>query len=402
MPVATGWVCAAVSSRVGFPNLLDGAEPTGKGRNFPAALFRYPDPSTEFTITRLTDPAHSSMLPASYGRAVSKHNFLIYASDMTGRFEAFRMDLKNGQSRQLTEAENLDPASLALTPDDRGFCYLDGDRVMEASLSNLRTREVYRLPAGFEGSGLSVAEDGLVSAITERSGVGEKNAASEKSPAPENSGSSEKSAAPAPEKVPEAKPAEYRLEVVNMLKGDATKLAESADEIHDPIPRPRRASILYRRAGAVWLGNYDGQQDYKLRLADGETGPARWSPDGRTVLYLNYPADRTKLHNLREFTPDTNEDKMLATTTQFVAFSPNADASVFVGASGSKASPHVLLLVRAVKRELTLAEHRASDPRMVSPVFSPNSQRVFFMSDQHGKPAIYTMAVDKLVEETSA
>jgi oligogalacturonide lyase len=39
---------------------------------------------------------------------------------------------------------------------------------------------------------------------------------------------------------------------------------------------------------------------------------------------------------------------------------------------------------------------------MVSPVFSPNSPRVFFMSDQHGKPAIYTMAVDKLVEETSA
>jgi oligogalacturonide lyase len=376
MPVASGWVCAAVSSRVIFPNLLGGAEPTGKGRNFPAALFRYPDPSTEFSVTRLTDPAHSSMLPPSYGRAVSKHNFLIYSSDITGRFEAFRMDLKTGQSRQLTEAENLDPASLALTPDDHGFCYLDGDRVMEASLSNLRAREVYRLPTGFEGSGLSVAEDGLYAAISEKSG--------------------------APEKSPDAKPSPYRLEIVNMLKGDTTKLAESSDEIRDPIPRPRRASILYRRAGAVWLGNYDGQQDYKLRLADGETGPARWSPDGRTVLYLNYPADRTKLHNLREFTPDTNEDKMLAATTQFVAFSPNADASVFVGASGSKASPHVLLLVRAVKRELTLAEHRSSDPRMVSPVFSPNSQRVFFMSDQHGKPAIYTMAVDKLVEETSA
>jgi oligogalacturonide lyase len=387
MPAATGWVCAAVSTRVLFPNLLDGAEPGGKGHNFPATLFRYPDPSTEFPVTRLTDPAHSAMLPASYGRAVSKHNFLIYSSNITGRFEAFRMDLKNGQSRQLTEAENLDPASLALTPDDRGFCYLDGDRVVEASLSNLRAREVYRLPAGFEGSGLSVAEDGLYAAISEKSPVSDKSASPEKTAAPEKS--------------PEAKPAQYQLEIVNMLKGDTAKLAESSDEIRDPIPRPRRASILYRRAGAVWLGNYDGQQDYKLRLADGETGPARWSPDGRTVLYLNYPADRTKLHNLREFTPDTNEDKMLAATTQFVTFSANADASVFVGASGSKASPHVLLLVRAVKRELTLAEHRASDPRMVSPVFSPNSQRVFFMSDQHGKPAIYTMAVDKLVEETS-
>jgi oligogalacturonide lyase len=71
-----------------------------------------------------------------------------------------------------------------------------------------------------------------------------------------------------------------------------------------------------------------------------------------------------------------------------------------VGASGSKAAPYVLLLVRAVSRELTLCEHRASDPAMVAPTFSPNSQRVFFGSDQHGKPAIYTMAIDKLVEET--
>ena len=48
----------------------------------------------------------------------------------------------------------------------------------------------------------------------------------------------------------------------------------------------------------------------------------------------------------------------------------------------------------------TLAEHRASDPKMVAPVFSPNSQRVYFSSDQHGKPAIYTMSVERLVEET--
>ncbi len=165
----------------------------------------------------------------------------------------------------------------------------------------------------------------------------------------------------------------------------------------------RRASVLYRReVCGLWLANYDGQQNYRLRLAEGETGPASWSPDGRSVLYLNYPAEPHKLHAMREFTPDTNEDTHIADTTQFIGFERNADASVFVGASGSKASPHVLLLVRSVKRELTLCEHRASDPRMVSPVFSPNSQNIFFGSDQHGKPAIYSMAVEKLVSETDS
>jgi oligogalacturonide lyase len=151
----------------------------------------------------------------------------------------------------------------------------------------------------------------------------------------------------------------------------------------------------------LWLANYDARQNYRLRVAEGAIGPALWSPDGRSVYYLSYPPDGThKLHSLREFVPDSNEDTAIADTSQFVGIGRNADASVFAGASGSKASPYVLLLVRTVKRELTICEHRASDARMVSPVFSPNSQRVFFVSDRHGKPAIYSLAVEKLVEET--
>jgi len=90
----------------------------------------------------------------------------------------------------------------------------------------------------------------------------------------------------------------------------------------------------------------------------------------------------------------------VAETSQFVRFRANADASVYVGASGSKASPYLLLLIRAAGRELTLAEHRASDASLVAPAFAPNSQFVIFVSDRHGKPAIYWIAVDKLVSET--
>lgn len=277
------------------------------------------------------------------------------------------MELKSGESRQLTESADFDPASLTLLPGDREFCYFDENRVMLGDLRNLKAREVYRIPDGFErGRGLSVTEDGQHAAIVEKKG------------------------------------ARHRLQLIRMGTGDAAKLVECDEEIRDPIPRPRRASVLYRRAGGVWLANYDGQQNYRLRTAPGECGPARWSPQGRTALYLNYPADRHKLHNIREFTPDTNRDQAVADTTQFIDFSANADATVFVGASGSKASPYVLLLVRAVKREMTVAMHRASDPAIVEPVFTPNSQHVLFGSDQHGKPAIYAISVEKLVEETGS
>jgi len=36
----------------------------------------------------------------------------------------------------------------------------------------------------------------------------------------------------------------------------------------------------------------------------------------------------------------------------------------------------------------------------VSPIFAPGSQSLFFLSDRHGRPAIYGMALEKIVERT--
>jgi len=37
---------------------------------------------------------------------------------------------------------------------------------------------------------------------------------------------------------------------------------------------------------------------------------------------------------------------------------------------------------------------------MVAPTFSPDSKTIVFISDRHGKPAVYRIPVDKFVEET--
>jgi oligogalacturonide lyase len=341
------------------------AATSGKGALLPSAVSRYADPTTEFPVFQLTDPQHTSVLPPHYARAVSKKgNFLLYASDASGAMQAYRLDLKSGQAQLLTDAESFDPACFTLSPDDRSFSYMDGGALYSSSLNSLRPRRLYQASEGYETTALSIGEDGLTGALIER------------------------------------KQSHYRLRLIRLSDGTATTLAEADEELWDPFPRPRRASVLYRRTGGVWLANSDGKQNYRLKLAEGQALSAIWAPDGRSVLYLNVPTDPRKLRNIRECTPDTNEDKALSDTTQYACFERNADGSVFVGASGSKASPHVLLLVRAVKREFTLCEHRASDPAMVSPIFSPNSQYVFFTSDQRGKPAIYRVTVDKLVEAT--
>ena len=64
--------------------------------------------------------------------------------------------------------------------------------------------------------------------------------------------------------------------------------------------------------------------------------------------------------------------------------------------------PPCCCFLRAAHSERTMCEHKASRAEAVAPVFSPDSQRIYFQSDRHGKPAIYCMHVEKLVEKTDA
>jgi oligogalacturonide lyase len=118
------------------------------------------------------------------------------------------------------------------------------------------------------------------------------------------------------------------------------------------------------------------------------------------LLLRDVPAGNVFVSEIHEIIPETGAEQCVARTSQFAAFAPNSDGSVYVGASRSKAQPTVILLVRSVQRELTLCEHRASRPVSVSPVFSPDSRRVYFQSDHQGKSALYSVNVELLVEPT--
>src|SRR6516164_8208696 len=122
-----------------------------KGQMFEAEVERYPDPATEFQVYRLTDPSYASILPGRYNRLISRNSgILLFCSDRTGSTQAFRMDLKTGDSQQLTASEDLDGNSLTLLPDSRSFCFFAGNTLYAASLGNLRERPVYSPGEGWE------------------------------------------------------------------------------------------------------------------------------------------------------------------------------------------------------------------------------------------------------------
>jgi len=335
--------------------------------SFPSGIVSFLDPATEFRVFRLTDPKFTCQLPCYQGLFVSRHaSFLLFSSDRSGSLQPYRLDTKHGESVQIAEANGLHPEGIVLAPDEKSFFYLDGAGVHYGQLSHARSREIYRIADGWEaGYGLGVSSDGLYATVVEK------------------------------------REGRYRIQLISTPKGKAQTLVESDEELSLPSPRPKRAGVLYRRKQTeLWLAGFDGRDNHKLALGGGEAGPAFWSRDGRAVEYLDIPAQKKQLRAIREYTPDFNRDTLVANTSQYAHFGANGDGSVFVGASASKASPYVLLMLRTPRRELTICEHRASDAALVSPVFSPDSQRVFFQSDKEGKMAIYMMNVDRLVDET--
>jgi oligogalacturonide lyase len=330
---------------------------------------RYADAATENPVTRLTDPVHTSLLPAWHLSAATRRGHaLLYSNDRTGQMQAYRMDLRTGESHQLTGADPVRPLALTLLPDERFFACLAERTLSVQQMKPARLRVVYRVPDEFEPTdGLSISHNGAFAIMVE------KNATT------------------------------WRLRLIPLVRaGAATTIVESAVEIRDPMARPGADEVLYRQNGnEMRLARFIAGRARLLATAPGAVGPI-WSPDGAAVLYLNVPADPAQPNAIRTFDVATGRDSLVWKTSRFASFGRNADASVFVGASASKASPGVLLLLRSVGRELTLCDHRASDPALVTPRFTPDSQRVLFQSDKHGRMAIYEVDVERLVEETDA
>jgi oligogalacturonide lyase len=321
-------------------------------------FFRFFDPATETLVVRLTNPATSSLLPAASNRFVSsKRRFIIFSSDRTGRPTPFQLELRTGRLRQLAQTADLVPHSLCMEESERFLYFIDRGVVKEVALANLKIRTLAEEVSAFS-TGKSSSEFIIV-----RNG---------------------------------------RLE---QLGGAASTLADNVGSSFGPLLRPGGKGCFFARdvsieEGEFWYAPLPGAAMKPMLLAKGRLSNPIWSPDGHSLLFLREVQTNVLLSELHEVVPETGAEQRVASTSQFAAFAPNADASVFVGASRSRAQPNVMLLLRAVKRELTLCEHRASRPALVSPVFSPDSRRIYFQSDHEGKSALYSVNVELLVEPT--
>ncbi len=366
-----GWLAALA---VPVPAILSAPVPAARAAQAvpaPTAEWRrYADPATEFEVIRLTDPQWECRLPPLSARAIDRRSrSLLYASNRAGSWQPWLMDLADGQNRSLGAFQEFQPSSLALSGDDKDAWLLEGRSIVAVPLSSpTRRRELARLRDGWTLSGTwAGSEDSTHLFYAEQRGES------------------------------------VEMRRLRLPKGVPDTILEQPGSIGEIQPNPRRATLAWLAGdGSLWAAAYDGTGKRRLDTPPGRVLETEWAPDGQSLFYLLEPADPSKLNEIREQQLDTRADALVARTSQFVSFGRNANASVFVGASRSKASPTVLVLLRATRREFTLCEHRASDPARVAPRFSPNSQRVIFESDRHGKPALYMLNVERLIEKTDS
>lgn len=321
---------------------------------------RFTDPTTETFVVRLTSLKSASYLPAAANRFISvKDRTLFFSSDRNGALAPFQVDLRTGAVRQFASPAHLIAASLCLDPKERWLYFLDGEQLVRTDVTRKDVRRQASETLAEGVTGFSIAPSGDVFIVRHGS-------------------------------------------LQRLADGAKEPLATQVGLICSAQPAGGTGCLFSREFGSneceFWYAGASGAKP--ILLAKGAIANPCWSPDGGSVLFLRDVSRQpdVTLSEIHQVDLDGANERCIAPTSMFASFAPNFDASVFVGASRSKAQPNVVLLLRSAKREMTLCQHHASHATAVSPVFSPDARRVYFQSDEEGKPALYSVNVEMLVE----
>lgn len=390
---------------------------SGKGARFQSPVVKFADPLTERPLWRITDPATLHHLPHYHHHFISRNNdFVLVASEISGERQIFelRMDApgrgsaqsSTARMTQLTEGPGVFPYSPTLGPRDRWFYLLQADTLKQIAVHNGKERKIYSAPAGWRFTGhLSAADEGKYVALIEMRAADWVAGFEEQF----------------------AKHPRCRLRVVESRTGKNWVAVETDNWLAYPQFRPRGTDILYchegpwhKVDGRLRLVGLRGENPRNLRpRAAGEgLGHEFWGADEDQAYYVYYvffPDETGRGATVRRLAETSQKEEVISRCTSFGWLQGNDDSSVIVGASRSLAGPNIYLLFTHLQRELTVCEHASSlkpypvagtsteDPASAwpEPVFSHDSQWIYFTSDKEGKPAIYRMNVADLVEQTT-
>jgi len=150
--------------------------------------------------------------------------------------------------------------------------------------------------------------------------------------------------------------------------------------------------VLFVREGKVYQIDQDGADQKLVSSTNRQAMSPAWAADGRHFAYMEFQAGKGWLYLQEMGTDKRTAVSTTGTALDFTpAFSPDQQTMVFSRATEEGTDLYSInIKTNCCLRRLTVG--RFSDN--LSPTFSPDGQRIAFVSTRPGLPQIYVMAAD--------
>jgi TolB protein len=177
---------------------------------------------------------------------------------------------------------------------------------------------------------------------------------------------------------------EFRM-AVHRLADDVLQAAVGA-------PGIAATRVLFVREGKVYVIDQDGAHQRLVSSSDRQAMSPAWATDGRRFAYMEFGSGRGQLFLQDIGTGRRSSVAQTGQTLDFTpAFSPDARTLAFSRATEEGTDIYAVnVRDNCCVQRLTVG--RFSDN--LSPTFSPDGQRIAFVSTRSGLPQIYVMAAD--------
>lgn len=359
-------------------------------------LYRFLDPLTGRAMLRITDIAAHCHHPYFYSRMFTPDGErLLYTSYREGRANAYLVDLRNGKSKQLTDAQSMDAFLATLSADGKHLIYIEKNHLKRLAVDSGKEDILYTQKPPFDGRPIypGYSSDGRYAFIAQmhRDDV--------------VTGDGWNAFEPQWQKRPRC-----RLTLVDLVDGSERIIKEDTCWLGHPQIRPGDPSLLmYCHEGPghlidnrIWLIDADGKNDRPIRISEREkhSTPTKeivtheyFTPDGSSAAAAYLPDGKPGRIIIVDLKSGNADD--LGEVHSYLHLIHSPDMRSIVGDErGAREKSAIWLFDIASRTERQVCLHGSSlKPRGASTqdahphaAFSPDMRYIVFTSDRETSP----------------